>query len=136
MRTYRINKRVQKLITGFRPVVYARDRLMFGMRQPMEGPVFERLEDAEFWCFHVMVDHFNRRLGLSDARIEPFQGLVDCGATPDPTLLRDVTRICQQVARKRTQRRFPLWLANSFSVMTPHPGQEFWSTVSCCDNRP
>ncbi len=42
----------------------------------------------------------------------------------------------EKQARERIQRRFPLWRANSFSVMTPHLGQEFWSIVSCCDNRP
>lgn len=102
--TARPLKRHTKFITGYRPVVHARQGLMFGMRQPMDGPVFETIELAEHWAFHVMIDHYDRRLGLSDARIEPFQGLVDCGAPPDPALLRDVTRICEHVARERTQR--------------------------------
>ena len=74
---------------------------MFGMRQPMDGPVFQKLEHAEEWYMDVMIDHYDRRLGLSDARIEPFKGLVDCGTPPDPALLRDVTRICEQATKER-----------------------------------
>jgi len=88
-----------KFITGYRPVVHARQGLMFGMRQPMDGPVFEKLEHAEHWAFHVMIDHYDRRLGLSDARIEPFKGMVDCGAPVDPALLKDIERICQSVKK-------------------------------------
>ena len=44
----------------------------------IDGPVFEQLEHAEWWCIGVMEDHFDRRLGVSDARIEPFAGMVDC----------------------------------------------------------
>ena len=44
----------------------------------------------------------DRRLGMSDARIEPFKGLVDCGGPPsDPAQLRDIERICEQAARER-----------------------------------
>jgi hypothetical protein len=25
---------------------------MFGMRQPLDGPIFETLEDARNWCIH------------------------------------------------------------------------------------
>lgn len=101
MRTYRQNKRVKKLITGYRPVVYARQGLMFGMRQPMDGPVFEKLEHAEEWCIDVMIEHYDRRLGLSDARIEPFKGMVNCGARPDPALLRDIQRICESLRKSQ-----------------------------------
>jgi hypothetical protein len=52
-----------------------------------------------------MITHYDRRLGMSDARIEPFKGLVDCGPPQDPPLLRDVARICeQQVAKERPHR--------------------------------
>ena len=34
---------------GFRPVVHAREGLMLGIRQPLDGPVFERMEHAEYW---------------------------------------------------------------------------------------
>jgi hypothetical protein len=46
-----------------------------------------------------MISHYDRRLGMSDACIERFKGLVDCGSPPNPALLRDVTRICEEVAR-------------------------------------
>ena len=99
---YRTHKRVQKLITGYRPVVRAREGLMLGMRQPMDGPTFEKLNDAENWCIHAMISHYDRRLGMSDATIEPFKGMVDCGGPPsDPAQLRDIERICEQAAKER-----------------------------------
>ena len=67
-----------KVIVGFRPLVRARQGLMLGIRQPLDGPVFEKLEHAQFWCWHAMLDHYERGLGMSDARIEPFKGMVDC----------------------------------------------------------
>jgi len=39
-------KRSQKLVTGYRPVVRAREGRMLDMRQPFDGPVFDKLEDA------------------------------------------------------------------------------------------
>jgi hypothetical protein len=68
----------KKLVTGFRPIVHARQGLMLGIRQPLDGPIFQTLEHAENWCMDVMANHYDRRLGLSDARIEPFKGLVNC----------------------------------------------------------
>jgi hypothetical protein len=80
---YRGNKPVQKLVTGYRPVVHARVGRMLGIRQPLDGPVFTKLEDARNCCIYAMIDHYDRRLGMSDGRIEPFKGMVDCGSTPD-----------------------------------------------------
>ena len=68
----------RQLITGYRPAVYARQGLMLGIRQPLDGPVFEKLEHAEYWCWYAMLDHYERGLGMSDARIEAFKGTVDC----------------------------------------------------------
>jgi hypothetical protein len=67
----------RKFVKGFRPVVRARQGLMLGIRQPLDGPVFEKLEDARNWCIDAMISHFDRRLGMSDGQIEPFKGLVD-----------------------------------------------------------
>jgi hypothetical protein len=78
MSIYRTDKPVQKWITGYRPVVRAREGRMLGIRQPLDGPIFQNREDAEYWCIHAMISHYNRRLGMSDARIESFNGLVDC----------------------------------------------------------
>ena len=61
--------RYQKFVVGFRPVVRAREGRMLGMRQPLDGPIFETLEDARNWCIHAMISHFDRRLGMSDAHI-------------------------------------------------------------------
>jgi hypothetical protein len=91
----------QKFVTGFRPVVHARQGLMLGIRQPLDGPVFQKLQDAEHWCIHAMVSHYDRRLGMSDAQIVPFKGLVNCFADPPASLLKDVERICQSVAEER-----------------------------------
>ena len=44
---YRTNKPVQKLVTGYGPVVHAREGHMLGIRQPLDGPVFEELELRE-----------------------------------------------------------------------------------------
>jgi len=55
---------------------FERVRVMLGIRQPLDGPVFENLEDAPQRCISVMIDHNDRRLGISDAQIEPFKGLV------------------------------------------------------------
>lgn len=56
---------LKKHMTGFRPAIYAREGLMLGVRQPLDGPVFEKLEHAEQWCIDVMIDHYDRRLGMS-----------------------------------------------------------------------
>jgi hypothetical protein len=37
----------QQSVVGYRPVVFARQGRMLGIRQPLDGPVFETLEDAE-----------------------------------------------------------------------------------------
>jgi hypothetical protein len=37
---------------------------------------------------------------MSDAYIKPFKGMVDCGALSNTAQLRDITRICEQVARE------------------------------------
>jgi hypothetical protein len=79
-----------KFMTGFRPIVHAREGCMLGIRQPLDGPIFEKLEDAECWCIHAMASHYDRRLGISDARIEPFKGMVNCFAEPAGSLLKDV----------------------------------------------
>ena len=33
---------MKSYITGYRPAVYARQGLMLGIRQPLDGPVFEK----------------------------------------------------------------------------------------------
>ena len=101
MSIYRTNKPVQKLITGYRPVVHAREGCMLGIRQPLDGPIFQKLVDAEYWCIHAMISHYDRRLGMSDALIEPFKGMVDCGPPPDPALVRDIARICEEVRSEK-----------------------------------
>ena len=96
--------RAQKFVVGYRPEVRARQGVMLGIRQPLDGPIFEKLADARNWCIYAMIDHYDRRLGMSDARIEPFKRLVDCGSPPDPALVRDIERICEEVAKERTQK--------------------------------
>jgi hypothetical protein len=50
---------------------------MLGIHQPLDGPIFKTMTDARNWCIHAMISHYDRRLGMSDARIKPFKGLVD-----------------------------------------------------------
>ena len=47
------------------------------------GPVFEKLEHAEQWCMDGMIDHYDRGLGISDAKIEPFKGMVGLWPTAE-----------------------------------------------------
>ena len=49
---------------------------MLGIRNPLDGPVFDTVEDAMVFTIGVMADHFDRGLGLSDASIERFRGMV------------------------------------------------------------
>jgi hypothetical protein len=42
----------------------------------MDGAVFDTLEDAIEYSIGVMVGHFDCGFGMSDARIEPFKGMV------------------------------------------------------------
>jgi hypothetical protein len=99
--SFQQRQRVRELITGYRPIVHAREGRMLGIRQPLDGPIFQKLEDAEYWCIHAMISHYDRRLGMSDARIEPFKGMVDCDGPPsNPAQLRDIERICAEVAKE------------------------------------
>jgi hypothetical protein len=66
----------------------------------LDGPIFEKLEDARNWCIYAMIDHYDRRLGMSDARIEPFKGMVGSGLWRIRRLVRDIERICEQVAKE------------------------------------
>jgi hypothetical protein len=91
----------RKFMTGYRPAVYAREGLVWGMRNPFDGPVFERLEEAEEWCIDVIIEHHYRGLGMSDAEIRPFKGMVDCYRPGPPERLRDIERICREIAEKR-----------------------------------
>jgi len=61
---------------GYRPIIRARQGLMLGIRQPLHGPVFRNLIDAEHWCIHAMIGHFDRWFGMSDASVERFEGMV------------------------------------------------------------
>jgi hypothetical protein len=53
-------------MTGLRPVIRARQGRMLGIR-PATG--------CDNLTIGVMADHFDRGLGLSDARIERFKGV-------------------------------------------------------------
>jgi hypothetical protein len=95
--------------SGFRPVIRARKGLMLGIRDPLAGPVFDEkflenfaqaqedphsplarklmfratMDDAVIYCVGVMANHYDRQLGLSDATIEPFDGMLDSALLPN-----------------------------------------------------
>ena len=46
----------RKFMTGYRPAVHARQGLVWGIRNPFHGPVFEKLEEAEEWCIEVFIE--------------------------------------------------------------------------------
>lgn len=54
----------RKFIVGYRPAVSAREDRMLGIRQALDGPVFEKKEHAEYWCWEAMVDHYDRGLAF------------------------------------------------------------------------
>ena len=66
----------RKYMIGYRPVVNARQGLMLGIRNPLDGPVFASYQDALGWCIDAMIDHHERGFGMSEGRIEPFKGMV------------------------------------------------------------
>jgi hypothetical protein len=49
---------------------------MLGIRDLLDSPIFATLEDAIAFCMNVMMTHYESRLGMSDARIERFEGIV------------------------------------------------------------
>ena len=59
------DKGTYKFMHGYRPVVRAREGRMLSIRQPLDGPVFDILEDAENWCMYAMTDHYDRKLGMA-----------------------------------------------------------------------
>lgn len=61
-------------LKGYAPALNARQGVMLGIRNPLDGPVFEKLDDATAWCISAMTNHFERGLGISDARIKAFEG--------------------------------------------------------------
>jgi hypothetical protein len=94
-------KGIQKFMTGYRPMVWAREGRTLGIRQPLDGPVFDTLDDAENWRIYAMTDHYERKLGMADAKIHPFKGMLDFGLPPDPVRLRETQRVIDEVIRER-----------------------------------
>ncbi len=41
------DKGTQTFMVGYRPSVYAREGRMLGIRQPLDGPIFDTERDAE-----------------------------------------------------------------------------------------
>lgn len=96
----------RKFMIGYRPAVYARQGLIWGMRNPFDGPVFETSEEAEEWCFEVIVDHHGRGFeSMADAEIHPFKGMVDCYRPGPPGLREETARICREVAEEERRRK-------------------------------
>jgi hypothetical protein len=83
----------EQFVIGYRPVIHARSGLMLGIRQPLDGPIFETKQDAEVWCMNAMASHYDRRLGLSDARIYPYKGMAACFPDPPRNRIYDIERI-------------------------------------------
>jgi hypothetical protein len=49
----------------------------------------------------AMTDHYERKLGMADAKIGPFKGMLDFGPPPDPVRLREIQRVIAEVVRER-----------------------------------
>ena len=90
------NKRDQEFMAGYRPVVRAHEGRMLGIRQPLDW-IFEKLEEAEHWYIYAMVGHYERQVGISDAEIHSFKGMVDDWGPPsNPVQLWDIQRMCDE----------------------------------------
>jgi hypothetical protein len=63
-------------ITGYRPVIHACEGRMLGIRDRLDGPVFDTLQDAVVFCMNVMVSYYESHHGMSDATIERFEGMI------------------------------------------------------------
>jgi hypothetical protein len=59
----------RKFIIGDRPGIHVCEGLMFRIRDPLDGPVFQKKEDAVEWCILAMVGHLDRGLEMSEVRI-------------------------------------------------------------------
>ena len=70
--------KVARPFKGFCPVIRAREGRILGVHEVLDGPVFATMDDAIIYCIGVMASHFDRKLGLSDATIEPFDGMLPC----------------------------------------------------------
>ena len=90
---------MKKYITGYRPVVRARESRMLGIRQPLDGPIFDTTRDAENWCIHAMISHYDRRLGMSDVKIYPFKGKVNFTPDPPESRVREIERSSRRLLR-------------------------------------
>ena len=71
-----MNRPQLTFMTGFRPIICARQGRVLGRRNPLDVPVFDTLLDAIAFSIGVMADHFDRGLGMTDARMELFKGMV------------------------------------------------------------
>jgi hypothetical protein len=70
-------------IKGYRPTIAGRYS-----KRVWYGPTYPTVQEAEQFCFAVIVDHYDCHAHLAtedqpvfymaDARIEPFAGMVDC----------------------------------------------------------
>ena len=53
-------------MTGFRPIISARQERMLGSRNPLDGPTFDTLQDAITFTIGILTDLFDHGLELSD----------------------------------------------------------------------
>jgi len=42
------------------PLVRARQGLIIGIRQPLDGLIFQTITETEHWCIHAMIRQFDR----------------------------------------------------------------------------
>lgn len=76
-------------MVGYQVILYARQGLVYGIRNPNISPVFDTKTTAMEYCLTVMADHWFRMQTMSDARIYAFGGLVSAmKIIDDPPRLR------------------------------------------------
>jgi len=52
-------------MTGFRPIITARQGRMLGSRNPLDGPVFDRLQDAFDYSIDIQMGAANEGVGTA-----------------------------------------------------------------------
>ena len=67
---------VKKPMVGYQVIMYARQGLVYGIRNPNISPVFDTKDNALEYCLEVIANHWSRMQTMIDARIYAFGGLV------------------------------------------------------------
>ena len=69
--------RKQKFLKGYHVVVRPRGNPVVGQRNALKMAIWPNLVDATAYCINLADMYYEWGYGISDATIEPFEGMVD-----------------------------------------------------------